>query len=69
MKQPQEGLAIEKWDWQRKREVKHWLLDNFGEGGTGLPLETNRWGEHYDYGLENLYMDQDVYSLYKLKFG
>jgi hypothetical protein len=69
MKKPQKGLATEKWTWDQKQKVKHWLLENFGEGGTGLDDEPNRWGEHYDYGLENLYMDQDVYFLYKLKFS
>jgi hypothetical protein len=120
MKKPQKRLGIEKWTWDQKQKVKHWLFENFGEGGTGLDDEPNRWGEHYDYAddtpageddseesddeysyddsdseddvpadedseeddedgtdedgtddyvLENLYMDQDVYFLYKLKFS
>lgn len=58
----QYGLAIERWSWQHKREVKMWLVENFGVNG-------GRWGEQPDYGLENLYMDEDVYLLYCLKWN
>ena len=55
------GLAIERWDWKIKSEVKKWLVENFGVVGS-------RWGEDYDYGLENLWMDEDVYILYVLRW-
>ena len=62
MKQPQYGIVIEHWDWKRKSDVRHWLGLNFGaEGGA-------HWGTEYDYGLENLWMNEDVYILYKLKW-
>ncbi len=59
----QYGIVIEHWDWKLKQDVRHWLGLNFGpEGGT-------RWGTEYDYGLENFYLDEDVYIWYKLKWG
>ena len=39
-----------------------WLVENFGVNG-------DRWGEQYDYGLENLWMNEDVYTWYMLKWG
>lgn len=57
----QYGIAIETWPWNRKNEVRMWLVENFGVSG-------GRWGEQVDYGLENLYMDEDVYLLYTLKW-
>lgn len=57
----QHGLAIERWDWKIKSDVRRWLVENFG-------VEGGRWGEDYDYGLENLWMDEDVYILYVLRW-
>ena len=57
----QHGLAIEHWPWERKHNVKMWLVENFGVNG-------GRWGEQADYGLENLYMDEDVYMLFCLRW-
>ena len=68
MKKPQHGIAIEKWDWQHKSAVRRWLLDNFGDGGNGGSNCDMRWGEEFDYGLENLYMDEDVYVMYCLRW-
>lgn len=65
----QHGIVVEHWDWQRKADVRNWLVDNFGPGGVGWPKCDKRWGEEYDYGLENLYMDEDVYTWYKLRWG
>ena len=58
----QYGLATERWPWDRKREVKMWLVENFGVDG-------DRWGEEYDYGLENLWMNEDVYIMFLLKWS
>jgi len=58
----QHGIVIDGWAWLRKTEVRLWLVDNFGVSG-------GRWGEEYDYGLENLWMDEDVYFLYKLRWS
>jgi hypothetical protein len=58
----QYGIVTERWHWERKREVKMWLVEHFGVNG-------DRWGEQYDYGLENLWMNEDVYTWYMLKWG
>lgn len=58
----QHGIVIENWSWIHKTEVRLWLVDNFG-------VCDGRWGEQYDYGLENLWMDEDVYFLYKLRWN
>ena len=47
----QHGLVTQLWNWKHKREVKMWLVENFGVNG-------GRWGEELDYGLENLWMDE-----------
>lgn len=57
----QHGIVVEHWSWIRKVEVKMWLVNNFGVNG-------GRWGEEYDYGLENLWMNEDVYILYCLRW-
>jgi hypothetical protein len=57
----QYGLAIESWGHPRKLTVTKWLEANFGPEGE-------RWGTQYDYGLDNLYMDEDVYLIYLLKW-
>ena len=58
----QHGIAIEHWGWKHKRDVFEWLGTNFG-------TIHYRWGEEYDYGLENLWMDDDVYTLYLLRWS
>ena len=55
------GIVTDYWKWEHKREVKMWLVENFGVNGY-------RWGEEYDYGLENLWMNEDVYIMYKLRW-
>ena len=57
----QRGLAIENWPATRKIDVWCWLKENFGPEGK-------RWGTEYDYGLDNLWMDEDVYMLYCLRW-
>ena len=55
------GLVTERWHWTTKIDVRGWLTENFGPEGS-------RWGEEYDYGLENLWMNEDVYTAYLLKW-
>lgn len=57
----QHGIVTERWHWSRKYDVKMWLVDNFGVNG-------DRWGEEHDYGLENLWMNEDVYMMYLLRW-
>lgn len=57
----QHGIVIERWPWKHKAEVRLWLVMNFGAHG-------HRWGEEYDYGQENLWMDEDVYIMYRLRW-
>jgi len=63
----QYGIAIENWPASRKVDVRKWLLENFGPEDE--PKKRGRWGCQYDYGLDNLYMDEDVYIVYKLKWS
>jgi len=58
----QYGIVTERWPWKLKAEVKLWLVMNFGVNG-------GRWGEEYDYGLENLWMNEDVYMMYMLRWS
>lgn len=57
----QYGLAIERWDGVRRHDVFGWLESNFGPEG-------DRWGQEFDYGLENVWMNEDVYILYCLRW-
>jgi hypothetical protein len=63
------GLVVEHWDWKYKTDVRLWLQENFGPGGVGGPNCNKRWGEEYDYGLENLYMDEDIFVMYNLRWS
>lgn len=54
-------IAVERWPWSRVQEVKLWLVENFGVNG-------GRWGDDQDYDLENIWMDEDVYTWFMLKF-
>lgn len=49
------------WNWNRKLEIKLWLVKNFGVNG-------GRWGQLLDDGLDNFWMDEDVYTLYLLRW-
>ena len=49
------------WSWNRKLEIKLWLVKNFGVNG-------GRWGQLLDDGLDNFWMDDDVYVMYKLRW-
>lgn len=49
------------WSWNRKLEIKLWLVKNFGVNG-------GRWGQLLDDGLDNFWMDDDVYMMYKLRW-
>lgn len=50
------------WSWDRKLEIKLWLVKNFGVNG-------GRWGQLLDDGLDNFWMDDDVYTLYLLRWA
>lgn len=58
----QYGIAIEMWNYARRNEVHRWLKDNFGKEGL-------RWGTNHDYGLDNIWMNEDVYIMYKLRWS
>ena len=49
-------------NWNRKMEIKLWLVKNFGVNG-------GRWGQLTDDGLDNFWMDDDVYTLYLLRWS
>ena len=56
------GIAIESWDGVRRHDALNWLEQNYG-------LEGIRWGTEHDFDLENLWMNEDVYIWYLLKWG
>lgn len=51
-------IATEFWNWNRKLDIKLWLVKNFGVNG-------GRWGESLDH---NFWMHEDVYIMYKLRW-
>jgi hypothetical protein len=55
------GVAIEKWDSQRRNTVLLWLNSNFSEFKDYKYI--------IDYDLETIYMTEEVYILFSLKFG
>jgi hypothetical protein len=55
------AVAIEKWDFDYAQTVLAWLEENFGYRGT-------RWGIDHDFDLLNLWMNEDVYVLFLLKW-
>ncbi len=55
------AVAIEKWDFDYAQTVLAWLEENFGYRG-------NRWGIDHDFDLLNLWMNEDVYVLFLLKW-
>jgi hypothetical protein len=56
------GIAIERWDIQYKNTVLQWLEENFG-------IIDDRWGIEQDYDLFTLWMDEDVYMLFLLRWS
>jgi len=59
---PQKGVHIDHWPWDRRHEVRMWLVSNFGVHG-------DRWYEQNDFGLEDLVMDEDVYNWFMMRWG
>ena len=62
----QRGVAIERWDFQHRRNVIQWLNEHYGEAGDGQTR--GRWRQEFDYGFEDLVMDEDVYIMYLLRW-
>jgi hypothetical protein len=56
------GIAIERWDIQYTNTVLQWLEENFG-------IIDDRWGIEQDYDLFTLWMDEDVYMLFLLRWS
>ena len=55
------GVSTDTWAISREVEVRLWLVENFGVNGE-------RWKHEFDYGLESLEMDEDVYMAYLLRW-
>ena len=55
------GVAIEQWDGVRRYDVLNWLEQKFG-------LEGDRWGREFDFDLEDLWMNEDVFIWYLLRW-
>jgi hypothetical protein len=56
------SILIDNWSWDHIKSVKMWLAEQFGDSN-------DRWRETYDYGLLYLWMDEDIYLWYKLKWS
>jgi hypothetical protein len=56
------GIAIERWNIQYKNTVLEWLEENFG-------IIDDRWGIEQDYDLFTLWMNEDVYMLFLLRWS
>lgn len=63
----QHGVAIERWDFQHRVNVVRWLKEHYGEASNGQIR--GRWRQEFDYGFEDLIMDEDVYVMYLLKWS
>lgn len=58
---PQKSVHIDHWSWGHRDEVRMWLVKNFGVHG-------DRWYEQADQGLNDLVMDDDVYTWYQMRW-
>jgi hypothetical protein len=56
------GVAIERWDYNHRAWVTSWLTETFGERSK----ET--WLIDQDYDLLTLCMNDEIYTLYTLKW-
>lgn len=60
-------LAIEHWDYLKVRKPRlEWLEKNYGEPGSFK--EGGRWYVDHDYDLVNLVMDEDIYTMFSLRW-
>jgi hypothetical protein len=55
------GVSTDHWSSQHEVKVRVWLAENFGVNG-------DRWKHEFDFGLESLGMDEDVYMAYLLRW-
>lgn len=55
------AVAIEKWNWEYKQNVISWLEETFSG-------RDKRWGIDQDFDLFNLWMNEDIYVLFVLKW-
>ena len=55
------SVAIERWSRNHEAKVIKWLEDCFGKNN-------DRWGIDIDHDLETLWMNEDVYFLYLLRW-
>lgn len=56
------GVSTDHWTIRHEIEVRVWLAETFGVNG-------GRWAHEFDFGLESIGMDEDVYNWYLLKWG
>jgi hypothetical protein len=56
------GVSTDNWSMQHEVKVRVWLAETFGANG-------DRWKHAFDYGLESLEMDEDVYMAYLLRWS
>jgi hypothetical protein len=55
------GFIIDGWDGVRRYDIFNWIEANYGPEG-------DRWGHSFIYGIENLWMKEDVYIMYLLRW-
>jgi hypothetical protein len=56
------GVAIERWSFWQQANMRAWLTKTFG------PSNKETWFEDQDYDLFTLCMNDEVYSMYLLKW-
>ena len=56
------GVAVERWNSKHKAEVYAWLYKVFGNQSK------QAWFEDHDYDLFTLCMNDEIYSMYILKW-
>lgn len=57
------AIAIEHWSAAKEQRVITWLKNTFG------PRSMDSWFIDQDYDLISLCMTDEIYTLYKLKWG
>ncbi len=56
------GVAIEHWNSKKRVEVNDWLLKYYGKPGE------NTWYIDYDFDLVNLILNDEIYTMFALRW-
>ena len=56
------GVAIEDWDSKKRVEVNDWLQKYYGRSSE------NTWYIDYDFDLVNLILNDEIYTMFTLRW-